>query len=190
MKKNNGFTLFEILIALFIFTIISLLITSALQSVIAAHTQTEINAERWRALQKSFLVLSRDLEQAINRPVQNNFGRMEGAFVGESQSMSFTHSGFASSDSHLQRVQYIFRNDKMTRTVWRVLDQASDSLSYNRDFIKNISDLQFEYLDGSGKFYEKWPSGTGKHQALPRAVRVRFTIKHWGQISQLYVLPI
>lgn len=189
MKKNNGFTLFEILIALFIFTILSILFSSALQTVMTAETQTEISAERLRDLQKSLLILSRDIEQAINRPVRNNVGGIDAAFIGTPQSMTFTHSGFAASGSHLQRVNYEGQEDGVKRTVFRVLDQTSESPFHSQTFIKNATDLHFEYLDASGKFYEKWPSGSGKQDVLPRAVRVRFLIPTWGRISQLYVLP-
>src|SRR5262249_3778215 len=102
-KNTKGFTLLEILIALFIFTILSMMLASALHNVINIQARTENNAERLRKLQMGLLVFSRDIEQAVNRKVVNSSGKDESPFTGSRLSVAFTHAGLANPDGALLR---------------------------------------------------------------------------------------
>jgi general secretion pathway protein J len=192
-KSTRGFTLLEILIALFIFTVLSMILVAALRSVIDAHSGTEKSAERLRRLQISLLVMSRDIEQAVNRPVLNIVGKEESAFTGTTHGFTFTHAGYANPDStlarsSLQRTAYSWRDNALWRLSWNVLDQAPETRSHARELQKDVLEARFEYLDKEGHFRDGWPV-PGDEQPLPRAVRVLLTIDHWGKISQLYLVP-
>src|SRR5580658_4658271 len=119
-RSAFGFTLLEILIALFIFSILSLMMVGGLRSVINAQSGGEDKAERLRNLQMVILIMSRDIEQAINRPELNAAGQEEAAFLGTPQMMTFTHVGFANptgavARSTLQRTGYSFNEDTLIR---------------------------------------------------------------------------
>ncbi|TAK75188.1 MAG: type II secretion system protein GspJ [Gammaproteobacteria bacterium] len=185
MRKNNsGFTLLEILIALFIFTMLSLMLTTALHHVITLQAGTERNAERLRQLQMALLIFSRDIEQAVNRPVLNAAGKEERAFLGSSQSLTFTHASLT-----LQRTTYQWHDPSFSRLTLPVLDQASSSPPHRRDLLDNVSAVRFEYLDQQGHVYSQWPvTGKESTEPLPRAVRIYLTFSSGGQLSQLYVI--
>src|SRR3990167_9644363 len=87
----SGFTLLEILIALFIFTLVSMMLMSALHHIINIQSGTEQNAERLRNLQLTLLKVSRDVEQIVNRPILNTAGKEEYAFIGTVREFEFTH---------------------------------------------------------------------------------------------------
>src|SRR5580658_1720911 len=112
-NQSSGFTLLEVLIALFVFSILSLVLTGALRSVINTQSGTEKNAQRLRTMQLALLVLSRDIEQTVGRPVFGSTGQEEAAFFGDAKSFTFTHAGFANPASTvlrstLQRTSYSF----------------------------------------------------------------------------------
>jgi general secretion pathway protein J len=195
VKRLKGFTLLEVLIALFIFTILSTILVGALRTVIDAHAGTEKNAERLRTLQFALLVISRDIEQAINRPIFNASGKEEPAFSGTPKSFVFTHTGFANLNntktrSTLERTGYTWNEGALWRLTWDVLDQAPQSRAHLRKLLDDISLVQFQYLDHDGHFLNDWPKEGDTNQALPRAISVQFTFSHWGKISQLYVIPV
>lgn len=183
MRKFTGFTLLEILIALLIFSILSLILTSGLHTVIQTQSRAEVKAKRLRELQMALLILSRDIEQAIARPVTNAYGREEAAFVGESTYFTFTHTGV------LQRSRYEFHKKGLYRIVWPVLDVAAESKQRpsTRRLLNGVTALRFEYLGHDGHFTSEW-QGLGDHP-LPRAIRVYLTLTHWGKMSQLYLVP-
>jgi len=191
--SSRGFTLLEILIALFIFSILSLMMASALRTVINAHAGTEKNAERLRDLQIALLVMSRDVEQTVLRPITNPVGKEEEAFIGTPRGFTFTHAGYANPDgslarSSLQRTGYSWEDNTLWRLSWAVLDQSPDSKPHRRRLLDNVIDAKFEYLDKDNHFRDGWPI-SGDDQPLPRAVRVLLTLNKWGKISQLYIIP-
>ncbi|EKD71202.1 MAG: type II secretory pathway protein LspJ [uncultured bacterium] len=191
--SKKGFTLLEILIALFIFTILSVMLIGALHSVINANQATDDNAERLRKTQMTLLLLSRDIEQAINRPIINATGKEEAAFIGEKNKMTFTHGGVADPTnkigaSSLRRVEYSWHDNTLFRSSWDALDQAPDATSSSRELLNNITEMHFQYLDADYRFQNSWPIQGKTNQALPKAVRVFLTIKNWGTMSQFYVI--
>lgn len=192
-RALSGFTLLEILIALFIFSIVSLILAGALRRVIDANTRTTVHAERLNQLQVALLLMSRDVEQAVSRPVFNAAGRPEKEFVGTPTVFAFTHAGSAdaagaATRSGLQRTRYEWHDGGLWRVRWNELDQAPTSRASSRQLLENVTTARFEYLDKDGHFHARWPVDGRSSEILPRAVRIYLTIADWGTISQLYVI--
>lgn len=190
-RKQQGFTLLEILIALFIFSILSLLMAAGLRTVINAQSGTEMSADRLRELQFATLIFSRDIEQAVNRPVKNAEGKEEHSFVGTKEAVTFTHAGnaaFTSSIpmSQLARTRYEIKDNILWRIVWDQVDATEKTKSHRRPLLSDVSAIIFSYLDEKKKFHDKWPSSN--ENKLPLAVRMTIKLGKWGSISQLYVL--
>jgi general secretion pathway protein J len=189
----RGFTLLEILIALFIFTLLSLILAGGLRTVINAESGSEKSAERLRQVQMALLIMSRDIEQTVNRPIVDAAGKEEIAFIGASNGFTLTHAGFANPTgavlrSSLQRSRYYWDDQTLWRASWDVLDQAPVSKSHARRLLAEVTEMHFQYLDKNGRFYDYWPLEGQAQQPLPRAVRVYITIPSWGKMSQLYVI--
>lgn len=195
MRTNSGFTLIEILIALFVFSILALILSSALHNVINIQSGTDHSAERLRKLQFALLLFSRDIEQSVDRPILNATGRQDPAFVGKARSVVFTHTGIAVSPdsfahSNMQRAEYSFHDNALWRNTWQALDQPPDAKPRQRKILDDVSDVRFEYVDEKNRVQKEWPvAGQSNTQLLPRAVRIYLTIPNWGSMSQLYVIP-
>lgn len=197
MKKHNlnqysGFTLLELLIALFIFSILSVMLSGGLRLVINALDHTENRAERLRNTQRVLLMIGRNIEQTVNRPILTTQAKEEAAFVGTKNSFTFTHMGVANPDGNqmrgaLQRMRYFFSESHLWQEVWPVLDQANQTKTSKRDLLDNVVNAQFEYLDDENKFQNSWPL-ENKKQALPRAIKLILTFEKWGELTQLYVI--
>lgn len=191
--KQSGFTLLEILIALFIFTIIAMIMTHALHSSIETEAHMEKNAERMREAQMTLLFLSHDLEQVLNRPATVN-DQPENSLIGSEAHLQFTHGGFSnplsrSLHSSLQRTEYGIAKNHLLRTTWDALDRTQTTGSQQRALLR-IDTVEFAYLDDKGQFVKNWPPSNDANQTpLPRAISVILTIKGWGKLKQLYVLP-
>ncbi len=192
-KKNNGFTLIEIIIALFIFSIVSVIVVSALHNVLSTQSATQKKAERLAQLQIALLLISRDLEQVINRPITTPSGNPEG-FIGATHAITFTHAGLANPfgqlpRSTLQRVSYQLDNGTLKRLTWPMLDQASKTKPDSKSLLNSVTDLNFEYLDNKSHFQTIWPPLDQPKAVLPMAVRISITLRDWGKIDQLYIIP-
>lgn len=193
MRNNKGFTLLEILIAIFIFTIVAMIMVSALHNIFNIQSATEKQSARLDQLQLAMLIISRDIEQTVNRPVINTEGAQDAPMIGTKDVMTFTHGGVSNPlgqlhRSTLQRTRYYLKNNSLLRESWDVLDQTADSKTSTRTLLDSVNDIQFEYLDDKGKFQNNWPLAGQTQVPLPRGVRISLTIKNWGKLSQLYLI--
>lgn len=194
LRRLYGFTLIELLIALFIFTIISTIMVSSLHTLLSTQAHTEQNAARFSELQMALVLMARDFEQALDRPITSAADTLENAFVGSYSTATFTHGGLANplgklQRSTLQRTQYLVINNKLIRKNWAALDQTVHTSTSSRELLTDVTDLHFEYLDKNGKFEERWPLDQPTPPELPRAVRMYLTLRDLGKISQTYVIP-
>ncbi len=192
-NKITGFTLIEIIVALFVFSIVSLIVVGALHTVLSTQSAVEKKAERVAKLQVALLFLSRDFEQTINRPITNPSGSEEG-FIGTHNTVSFTHAGLQNplgqlQRATLQRTRYQLNNHTLSRLTWPMLDQSEDTKPDARALLDSVDDLQFDYLDSQGHFQKIWPPLAQQKEALPLAIRISFTIQNWGNITELYLIP-
>lgn len=208
--KTSGFTLLEVLIALSIFAIIGLSAYRVLDTVMASQYSVQDHSEGLRRLQRSMLLLSLDIEQAVNRSVRGPYGEeMPGMISGQGDYLlELTRQGWRNPlhlpRSDLQRVAYALQSQQedsnesddglsLVRHYWRVLDQAQDSEPKTQKLISDIEDLEFRFLDENGEWRNEWPPlpEVGEHNSavsLPLAVEVLLETERYGEIKRLYQL--
>lgn len=74
MTRGRGFTLLEVLIAVAITATIGVAASQLLRGVIDAKQATDMRSQQLASLQRFNAVVSRDIEQWIDRSVRDNFG--------------------------------------------------------------------------------------------------------------------
>lgn len=191
-RKSKGFTLLELLIALFIFTIVSIIMMGALHNIINIQTAAEKKSDRFTELQIALLIFSRDVEQTINRTINDGAANVA-ALKGNAHTLEFTHGGLSNplgllSRSTLQRTRYEIKNHNLMRISWQVLDRTSESKADERILLHDVENAQFDYVDHEGHLKTEWPVDS-QQPFTPRAVRITLTLKNWGKLSQLYLIP-
>lgn len=181
-KPPRGFTLVEILVALFVFSILSLVMANGLHRLL--HVQGEVNeqARQLRNLQWVVLRLTRDLSGAIDRPITLAHGQEAASFVGRPNEFQLT----CFNGEVQQRVEYHEDNHRLVRWVWPTLDQAEGASVAKRVIFTQLNDVHFEYLDKRGLYHQGWPLQADAPQSLPKAVRVTMQIPHWGRFVQTF----
>lgn len=194
-QKFSGFTLLEILIALFIFTIVSLILVNALHSILTTQASTEKHAARLSELQMAMTLLSRDLEQTINRPITTVSGGVDPPLMGTEKDVTFTHAGLVNPlgelrRSTLQRTRYRLGKGVLFRESWEALDQTPYTQLNTRAILSNVAKISYQYLDQNGNFQVRWPPTTQTStEPLPHAVKITIELIDLGSITQLYLVP-
>ena len=74
LHAQLGFTLLELLVALSIFSVISVMAYGGLQTVISTKQATEKSAERISQIQLVMMRISNDLRQAVTRKIRDEYG--------------------------------------------------------------------------------------------------------------------
>jgi len=209
-QRNKGFTLLELLVAMSIFALLSIMAYAGLDTVLNTRRVLEDNMDRLSEVQKSMLFISRDLNQMVDRGIRDEFGDYKPALIASSLNISldtpiieFTRSGYSNplgaKRSHLQRTAYHLQDNILYRDSWQVLDRAQDSRPYKARLCAKVESILFRYLDNKGEWHTQWPpvnssTTTGQINAagptlLPRAIEVSLRLSDWGTITRLLRLP-
>ena len=195
----DGFTLLELLVALAIFGLLAAMSYSGLQAVLEQQSYTEQAADRLSALQKTYLIMQRDIEQIVPRTVRDEFGDAQQPLVG-GDALQLTRGGWRNpagrQRSTLQRVGYAYDDEQLVRYSWSVLDRAQDSEPLEQPLLENVERMGLRYLGVNDEWQEQWPDAAAVINAdpadtpvLPQAVEVTIEHKMFGTLVWLFQLP-
>jgi len=201
LRHNGGFTLLELLVAMAIFALLSVMAYAGLSTVLNANQILETNMQRLSEVQRSVTLLSRDIRQTINRAIRDTYGDTKKPLIGATAfdslgtpAIELTRTGYANplgtKRSFLQRVAYRVEEETLYRDSWRVLDQAQDSEADALAICYDVKSLTLRYLDQENTWHEQWPPSDPEFQgtALPKAVEVSLELTDWGKVVRL--LPL
>ncbi|MCW9025132.1 MAG: type II secretion system minor pseudopilin GspJ [Gammaproteobacteria bacterium] len=200
-NKQSGFTLLELLVALSIFALISVMAYAGLNTVLDARIVLEQNMDRLGQIQKSVQFITRDISHIVDRQIRDEYGDNKAAVLGSelniglgSPAIEMTRTGYPNpmnmTRSHLQRVAYRLQENVLYREAWQVIDRAPDSTAYQAKLCDNVTSIKFRYLDNESNWHDQWPPSNPQYQgpALPSAVEFALELKDWGSINRL--LPL
>lgn len=200
-KKQHGFTLIELMIALAIFAVLSAMTYGGLRAVLNARNHSDQQTERLAALQTALVVMGRDIEQATPRSIRDIGSGGQPAMMGGGNNtasasgamLEFTRSGWRNpagrARSNLQRVAYTVQNKQLLRMTWMALDQAPNQLPQTTVLLDKVNGLEIRFLDQQMRWQLLWPLATTDTAAqviLPRAVEINIDVEGWGRIPRLF----
>jgi len=187
----RGFTLIELLVALVIFVVLAVLSYGGLRAVLAAQENLDRNSDRLGQAQLMFMVIGRDLEQIVPRPIRSNYGDQQPPVTGGGEVLEFTRggwrnpAGFARSD--LQRIAYTVEDGKFLRLAWSVLDRAQDSEPARQVLFDGVSGVELRFLSTKNEWRASWPeSESNADMQLPRAIELTVLTEDWGGLTRLF----
>ena len=198
-RKHIGFTLIEVLIAIAIFAILSMLAYGGLSAVIESREQTEAALQRLKQLQLTMSHLHRDIEQITARDATDELGgNLLKLSSGHDSDllMQFTRSGWrnpaALTRSHLQRVAYRMEEDRLIRLSWPYVDRAQDAQAIETQMIDNLKEIKLRFYN-DGQWHDNWPTfealNSDEQQNLPQAIEVTLHMEDWGEIVRIFRVP-
>ncbi|MFC4292826.1 type II secretion system minor pseudopilin GspJ [Sphingorhabdus arenilitoris] len=186
IKPTNGFTLVELLVALFIFSLISVAGLALLRSSADGQVAIKNRLAQHSDMMRTANLLEADLAQAISRQVRDNSGNNRAAFVhgadagpigsgGAEALFAFTRTGLpaAAGGSAIGRVAYSFVNGAFRRTAWSAPDGGT--ALEPAVLLDDLQSVTVRYRDNGGQWRSDWSASDTA--ALPRAVELTITPK-------------
>ncbi|MCG6965048.1 MAG: type II secretion system minor pseudopilin GspJ [Chromatiaceae bacterium] len=188
-------TLLEVLVAVAILAVVSVMAYGGLRAVLDADEVTAQRAADLTDLQRAFTLLGNDLAQLVSRPVRDAYGDSRPALDGTRPAyLEWTRGGWRNpagqARSTLQRVAYRLEDGSLIRDSWYVLDRAQDTQPETSVLLTGLTDLRFMMLAQDRQWHDSWPiAEAGGAPTLPIAVDVTLNTGRWGTLRRVVLLP-
>ncbi|MFN3514111.1 MAG: type II secretion system minor pseudopilin GspJ [Phenylobacterium sp.] len=189
----KGFTLVEMLVALFVFALLAA--AGVAMMGFAADNQAAVRGrmDRLADFQRARALLKADLEQAAVRRTRDPAGAAaRDAFMGADPKsgalLAFVRRGWDNPDAapraSLQYVEYRVTEGRLERRARPALDGAP--LGDAQVLVDGVETAQVEFY-AQGAWRPTWT--TSGEVALPQVVRLDLTLRSIGEVRQLFLLP-
>ncbi len=197
-RECKGFTLLELLVALAIFSLMSMMLYGSLTSMTETREQLQKRTDRFAEVQTFFRVIGRDISQIAARPIRDGYGDELPAVSKNTSDLGFefTRNGWRNPAgrprSSLQRVRYQLKEGKLIRGNWQVLDRDVESAPYGKILLDNVWALDITFVGHQEKIYKQWPpenaESSDHSEVMPRAVHVQIELEDWGRFDRLFLV--
>lgn len=205
-RHSSGFTLLELIIAISIFSVLSVMAYGGLKTVLDARDANQKVARRVAEVQLAMLRVSNDLQHAVERTVRDAFGSPLPSMMtlqSEQFLLEWTRSGYSNlgeyKRSNLQRVAYNLKENELNnkldlvRITWPVLDRTQSTEPVESILISGIESLEWKFNSNANTSSSSWPSAaslsTGDIKTLPRAVELSLVFDDIGEIRRVILVP-
>lgn len=203
MKRMVGFTLIEILVALFIFVIISTITAAALHNILQSQKIVRAQAEQLQQLQFALALMEQDIHAIIQRPIYADDFQFFPAFIGRSDYIEFSRGGLANPQgieqrSTLLRLAWLCHDHQLIRRTWDHTDTPHRDHYHDKVLLQSVQNCHFAFLDKKLHTWNDWQdiqtqdktpeSSPAQEQPeiLPKAIQYNLTSKTFGEGSLLW----
>lgn len=196
--RQRGFTLVEMLVALTLFALMSVLAYRGLNAVLETRAHLTEDNRRWRDLTLTLAQLEQDIGMAVERPVRDGGDLLQPALLGDPHAigahaaqLSLSRMGMAwqtGVQADVRRHGYRLANGTLEQLVWPVLDQAPHSEPAVHALLERVRRFDLRYLDSAGNWQPRWPLPGGT-APLPAAVEVVVELETGTRVTRVFALP-
>ena len=196
-RTGRGFTLIEVLVAMAIFGVLTILAYMSLGQTFLSADMLNDRMDRLQSIQRTIRYLSNDLASASPRPVRNEFGDgyMPALMVSAANdfALAVTHGGWPNPAglprSTQQRSIYMLEDGKLFRVYYNVLDSTYANNAISTEILDGVESLEFRLIQDNDEVSNQWPpdgvQGTAGDRLRPRAVEIILTLEDEGEIRRI-----
>lgn len=195
--RQSGFTLLEVLVAIAVFAMLSISAYQVLNGVQRSDAQSREHNARLQEIQQALVMMDNDFRQIVARKVRNQ-GEAPSDKILQSSEYLLDSSSYGIIFPRLgwQNPQQMFPRGEVVKVGYRVVDDTLERVWFRYpDTVVGSEALVRPILSGveklSFRFYsdKKWLDSWNKKAALPEGVSVQLTLKDFGEIERVYMLP-
>src|SRR5262245_6471182 len=196
--RAAGFTLVELLVALAIFAILSVLAYGGYNNSVKQNEIARAGMKRLESLQTTMRLLTQDFEQMSPRPVRDVLGdgRLPALLADKRDQNLFsvtrtgrTHPAVLPREA-LQLASYVPDPDgELIRQYATVLDATLANEPLKRELIDRVTSVSVRYLDSQKVWQDQWPPLNAPPvtvaRARPLAVEIKLVLEDFGEITRV-----
>ncbi|CNK32882.1 putative general secretion pathway protein J [Yersinia mollaretii] len=196
--KQQGFTLLEMMLAIALFSLLSMAGYQLLQAVLHNSELTQQHATRLAEIQRAFSLMESDLSQARIRPVTPlppssgsppAGGDFQSSRVGKNDSLTLVHDHWRNPAaylprSNLERVSWHFQQGELVRLSHHQPDSQPTQPKVSLT-LSNIDAFRLRFWS-KGHWQARW----NHSQILPEGIEVTLETSDFGQLQRVFFLTV
>ena len=172
-KTQLGFTLVEIMVALVIFSVISLISARLLSQSLESQNVLQSRGERLAEIHRALRVVQRDILQFSARSIRVDKNEyLPPLLLSPEGALEMTRVGWRNPlgqpRSEVQRLGYRWQDEKLIRGYWLTLDRSYEDEPAYQTVLSDVTELEFYAIDNIGNQHDHWPLAVSyTHLTLP-----------------------
>ncbi|HYJ41326.1 MAG TPA: type II secretion system minor pseudopilin GspJ [Steroidobacteraceae bacterium] len=206
--RTRGFTLIEVVIAMFIAAIMFAIGYGAINQALRDRDALNVSQGRVTEIQLGMRVVAQDFAQVVARPARDTSGTgqlMPAMFASGNSDVivTFTRAGWSNPAGIQrpaeQRVRYRFFDGSLVREHWLAVDPALNTEPRQRTLLTKVKAVEIRFLDPvSRQWRTDWQANASGVVApnavsllVTRPIAIEFTVvfEDWGRVIRLFEIP-
>lgn len=194
IRKINGFTLVEVLVATAIMALIGIGAIKVFNTASETSNQFKQKTQRLNEVQRAFMLISDDIQQITTRRVRDEFGDEKPMMKSEaSSSIPYFHltrlgrrNPAQLARSNLEHLVYSLEDKTLFRNSYTYADGMAKETVLKRSILKSVEEMNISFYDGK-EWLDYWPP-INQTDDLPRGVKLTLQLEDFGELQRLYAI--
>jgi general secretion pathway protein J len=208
--RARGFTLIEVVIAMFISAIMFAIGYSAINQSLRDRDALTTSQQRVTEIHRGMRVIAQDFAQLVARPARDlqGAGDLQPAVLAkgiDTEIVTFSRAGWSNPAGIQrpaeQRVRYRFVEESLVREHWLSLDPALNTVPRERVLFTKVKSIEIRFLDPATRDWRTdWPAVTASGppnpmnvdlmlRTRPLCIELTIEFEDWGRITRLFEIP-
>ncbi|CAI1749000.1 PilD-dependent protein pddD [Serratia quinivorans] len=182
VPEQKGFTLIEMMLAIVIFSLMSLMASQLLSSIVKNNALVQTQANALTRLQQAFSLMERDIRQTLLLPVEPSPRAGGNAPRLALLRSNWLNPGGLLARSSLERVTYRLHDGQLQRLSYPTPD-APESQARVITLIPGVESFHLRH-----RLAGRWQNGGVVGSGLPQAIEVTVTLSDRGTLQRIFLL--
>jgi general secretion pathway protein J len=208
--RRAGFTLIEVVIAIFIAAVMFSIGYRALNQAMIEREALATAQDRITEIQRGMRVVAQDFGQIAARAARDTQGGgdLQPAVIAAQRDntlITFSRTGWSNPVGMQrpaeQRVRYRFIDGSLIREYWMSVDAALNTEPRQRIVLTRVKSVEVRFLDPSTRAWRnEWPVLTPNGPitpltvdefllARPLAIELTLVLEDWGRVQRIFEIP-